>query len=333
MTWRGEPEPLSRRAWARVEARVFERIERGALLLPTNPPERSSRSIMLWSGAAALAIAASVLLWWRFEATPSVAAFVAAPAVAANAGDPTPPPSSSVTPVEAPLEMARTRIVTTLAPTQTMLGEAELLLGARSELTFSGSDRTGWWVGLVQGQVDCHVTPRLGRPAFVVEAGEAQVTVVGTRFTVRRQGDAISVSVTEGHVRVTSGSVESMLGPGEAWSSPQAEPSRTERARPTPPRRHRKSATPRRSGGRERFARAARLEASDPEAALTLYRELAQSRDPWSANALYAQARLELERGATARARGLLLRYVERYPKGSNASDVRALLRQREAGR
>jgi transmembrane sensor len=37
---------------------------------------------------------------------------------------------------------------------------------------------------------------------FVVEAGASRITVLGTRFVVRREGDAIKVAVAEGKVRV-----------------------------------------------------------------------------------------------------------------------------------
>jgi hypothetical protein len=82
---------------------------------------------------------------------------------------------------------------------------------------------------------------------------------------------------------------------------------------------------------RARFERAARLEASAPDLALTLYDELARSRGPWSANALYAQARLEFERGALPKAKALLVRYLQRHPSGVNAVDVRELLLEIDA--
>jgi Tfp pilus assembly protein PilF len=117
---------------------------------------------------------------------------------------------------------------------------------------------------------------------------------------------------------VASGSLELMLGPGEQWPAP-----------PVASHKYSRAAASQRA--RERFERAARLEASAPGKALTLYDDLAQSRGPWSANALYAQARLEFERGARAKAKALLLRYLQRYPSGVNALDVRKLLREIDA--
>lgn len=40
---------------------------------------------------------------------------------------------------------------------------------------------------------------------FVVEAGDSRVTVLGTRFTVRREGDAVRVLVAQGRVRLAGG--------------------------------------------------------------------------------------------------------------------------------
>jgi hypothetical protein len=77
---------------------------------------------------------------------------------------------------------------------------------------------------------------------------------------------------------------------------------------------------------RERFARAEAMESRDPATALSEYEALAREGGPWGANALYAQARLLLERGQRDRARALLQRYLELHPSGMNAEDARALL-------
>jgi ferric-dicitrate binding protein FerR (iron transport regulator) len=321
-----------------VEQRVFERLDRGALLLPATAAERRPVSALLWGAAAALVVAASVLFWWRFESATPSAARSADDALHAS---PRPQAAPALLPAaearaesEAPA-VESTRIVTTSASTQTTLGEAELSLAARSEVIVSGSDRTGWLIRLERGEVDCHVAPRGGRPDFVVQAADTRVSVVGTRFSVRRRGDAVSVRVREGQVRVLSGSLESMLGPGEEWPPPsaRAESTHDRRARSTPVSRSKRSkGAASREPARERFERASRLEASQPELALALYGELARSGGAWAANALYAQARLELERGSFATSRGLLARYIERYPKGLNIDDVRALLRRVDSG-
>jgi hypothetical protein len=76
----------------------------------------------------------------------------------------------------------------------------------------------------------------------------------------------------------------------------------------------------------DRFERAARLEDSDPEGALSIYDQLSREHGEWAANALFAAARLELERKHTAAARHLLESYLARFPQGGNAEDARELL-------
>jgi hypothetical protein len=160
----------------------------------------------------------------------------------------------------------------------------------------------------------------------VVEAGETRVTVVGTHFTVRREGVRASVSVREGHVQVDSGATHVRLGPGEDW------PDQEQAAPPAAPtdevRKNKRASRPSAQSAQRRFERAAGLEASDPAASAKLYEELARGRGPWAANALYARARLELERGHPERAKPLFERYLVRYPRGRNAADVRAQLQR-----
>ena len=74
------------------------------------------------------------------------------------------------------------------------------------------------------------------------------------------------------------------------------------------------------------FELAAQLEIRDPEAALRIYGELAAGDGGWAASALFASARLEGERGQTARARALCTTYLQRFPRGPNADDARVLL-------
>jgi hypothetical protein len=335
-------EPLSRPAWDRVEAGVFARLDRGEHLLPSidtdaqvfGQPSLGQRSFgqasivhaRRWALAGAFAAAASIALFWRFGASQDEAA-----------------PNHTV--AQAPVEVSapraprhEARIVSTDAPTETTLGEAAITLAAHSDVAVAGSDADGWLVRLDAGQVDCKVAPRRGRPPFVVQAGDTKVSVVGTRFTVTRSGSAARVSVSEGHVQVDSGSTHVLLGPGESWpSQPEAAPAlepiepepsdEPQRVEPVGGKRSTYVVTPR---AQQRFERAARLEAKDPKAALSIYQQLARGKGPWAANALYAQARLELERGRPQKAEPLLRRYLERHPQGMNAGDVRKLLGQIE---
>ena len=331
-------EPLSRPAGERVEAGLFARLDRGEHLAPPQheqgqaPIEAPARLALrrhAWWLAGVLAAAACIAVWFSF-----------------GSGDVTRVASSAppAAPVEGSLPAAvhEARIATTDTPTETTLGESVVVLAAHSDVNVSGSDTAGWRVRLEAGQVDCHVAPRRGRPPFIVQAGATQVTVVGTRFSVTRRGDTATVSVTEGKVQVDSGDSHVLLGPGESWSKPAANaqaPSADElderelddEAAPPSDVDEPASGVQPRSGkvvppAQQRFNRAARLESKNPRAALAIYRDLARGKGPWAANALYAQARLELELGHTERSKRLLLRYLERHPRGLNAADVRELL-------
>lgn len=306
-------EPLSRQAWERVETRLFERLSRGEHQPSPNVSVRSPAPVRVWLGAAALALTGTVLLWLVLdtlhhgsEAVAPVVAPLAAPVVSRPLE-----PLAPAAPLRSDSEI--TRIVTSSAETHTTLGEAALTLSANSDVRVRGSDERGWLVELERGEVQCEVAPRHGRPAFVVQAGETRVRVVGTRFSVAREGDGATVSVREGQVQVESGKAQVLLGPGERWPPAGTQP-KARASKQSP------------ESARARFERAARLEPSQPEKALRLYADLVKTRGPWAANALYAQARLESERGNRERARALLQRYLARYPKGVNAPDVRALL-------
>ncbi len=311
-------EPLSRPAWERVESGLFARLDRGEHLRP--PSVEAPAAVVPrrrgWWTAGVFAAAASLTLWWRVDASHEVA-----PVAQTRSA-----------------EVSTARIVTTEAPTQTTLGESVLLLAAHSDVNVSGSDASGWSVRLESGEVDCQVAPRQGRPPFVVQAGGTRVTVVGTRFSVQRVGAEARVSVTEGRVLVDSGDEHLLLGPGDSW--PKREPSAAplepavDAAAPIEeePSEVEPPAGPSRARARaqQRFDRAARLESKDPRAALAIYHALARGRGPWAANALYAEARLELELGHPKRAERLLRRYLSRHPSGLNAPDVRKLLERIE---
>jgi ferric-dicitrate binding protein FerR (iron transport regulator) len=330
-------EPLSRPAWERVEAGLFARLDRGEHLLPPEhelghgrpvdeAPARGARRHLWWL-AGAFAAAACIAVWLSVGAGGGVTAVVS--------------PGASVE-APAPAALHEARIATTDAPTETTLGESVVVLAAHSEVNVAGSDAAGWRVRLETGQVDCQVAPRHGRPPFVVQAGATQVTVVGTRFSVARRGDTATVNVTEGKVQVDAGESHVLLGPGESWSKPEASAvasdavSANGEAALEPPGADgddAELAAPRGKAAppaQQRFNRAARLESKNPRAAIAIYRDLARGKGPWAANALYAQARLELELGHTERAEKLLRRYLERHPRGLNAADVRALLERAE---
>ena len=234
---------------------------------------------------------------------------------------------------------------------QVRWGDAAITLEPGAAVVATGDDATGVVVVIERGAARFEVAPREARPAFTVVAGEVEVTVVGTRFRVERQGDDAAVSVDEGVVRVERGDVETTLERGErspaVAAAPAPAPTPTPAPAPAPaieieiepepeidpmPALPKKKATPTRAPAlvepspAERYAEAARLEASDVARARRIYQELATRGDGWGANALYALAVLESERGRAGAARRHLREYVERFPRGANAADARALL-------
>jgi transmembrane sensor len=91
----------------------------------------------------------------------------------------------------------------------TAVGESRRLAlpdGSRIELNTLSQVRTRIdderrEVWLEAGEAFFAVAPRAGRP-FVVHAGDRKITVLGTEFSVRRQGGQVTVAVVEGRVQL-----------------------------------------------------------------------------------------------------------------------------------
>jgi hypothetical protein len=80
------------------------------------------------------------------------------------------------------------------------------------------------------------------------------------------------------------------------------------------------------SAAQQAFEAAARSERAHPDRSAATYRQLAAGGTPWASNALFALARLQLDRGHQSEAADLLRSYLVRYPAGLNAADARELL-------
>jgi len=76
---------------------------------------------------------------------------------------------------------------------------------------------------------------------------------------------------------------------------------------------------------RVEYDRLAALEARSPDAALKGYMLLGRGNSRWAAPALYAAARLAVDR-RDPRAETFLGIYLQRFPDGANAADARKLL-------
>lgn len=81
------------------------------------------------------------------------------------------------------------------------LGDGSKIDLNTASLVHASITETGRDVWLEKGEAYFEVAHLNGRP-FVVHAGNRTVTVLGTKFSVRRDGDKVTVSVVEGRVRV-----------------------------------------------------------------------------------------------------------------------------------
>jgi hypothetical protein len=236
-----------------------------------------------------------------------------------------------------------TRVETAANGSRVEFGESTIDVGPTSEVRLAGDDAHGVLVTLDTGRVECDVTPRHGRPPFVVEAGSVEVRVIGTHFVVARSADGVVVDVQRGQVEVTANGQQALVGAGTHWPaapdmSPQVPPAGSSAApAATAPLGHAATVEPRTAAAqaprgvgalspRDQYEAASRLEAEQPAAAIALYRELAHQGGAWGENALFAAGRLVTDRGDQDEARRLLHEYLVRYPTGPNANDARQLL-------
>jgi hypothetical protein len=323
-------EPLSEQRWSRIERSLMSR-----LALEGNPaakglPAARSR----WSGRAWL-LAAAVL-------TALCGAVLMARGLPERAR------------AEHP-----SRITTGSTSSHLALSGLSLDVEPQSAVVVGAETPQGILVVIDRGSIVCQVAPRANDAPLIVQAGEARVRVVGTRFRVTRLGESARVRVQEGVVEVSSRGGTVRVRAGEEWPAElaRAEPAEalavpsapllafddaTKRPSSSPARstavaaRNRTtSAAPTAESGSAQepspsrqsvFEEAALLERSDPARAAKLYAGLESQGDSWAQNALYARGRLEATRGNQAEARRLLERYLDRFPNGSNAEDARAVL-------
>ncbi|HEX3770787.1 MAG TPA: FecR domain-containing protein [Polyangiaceae bacterium] len=323
-------EALSDTRWARIERNVLEASALNAARAPRSVPPRADAPPARWRlAAAALVLAGAVA---------TIAGGFAWRAMTPQAG-----------------REGTTRVETAANGSRVEFGESTIDVGPTSAVRLAGDDTRGVVVTLDRGQVECDVTPRKERPPFLVEAGGVEVRVIGTHFVVARTGDSgqdrVSVEVQRGVVEVTSGGVHALVPAGSRWPSapsavaptepppkdanaaprdvspsPPAEPSREPRAALDARGDARSAGASRAQAPREQYEAASRLEATQPSAAIALYRELAHQGGAWGANALFAAGRLEADRGDHDDARRLLREYLAKYPAGPNANDARELL-------
>jgi hypothetical protein len=318
-------EPLAESRWARIEHALFDAERRVWAPDSAGPaPPVGARGVAALVLAAALAVVVGALGVRSLQ-----------PA----AGTPT-------------------RVETAANGSHVEFGESTVDVGPESSVRLVGDDARGVLVIVDRGRVECEVTPRRGRPPFLVQAGAVEVKVIGTHFTVVRTGSKATVDVQHGQVEVTTGDGTWRVAAGAHWPSPDpaapeaTAPAASSEAAPapaaapwvapaaatststsTPASSWSATSSPRPAPAphaaltpRARYEAASRLEATDPDAALAQYRELARHGGSWGQNALFAAGRLDADRGNRDEAERLLAQYLSLYPSGANANDARELL-------
>lgn len=312
-----EIEPLSDARWSRIERNLFEQA--------LGAEETGHRRVSRWPGSA---LREAIPGGWRLAG----ALFVLVGAIAAISGVAA---WRYLLPDSHP---GMTRVETAANGSRVEFGESTIDVGPASAVRLAGGDSHGVIVTLDRGRVECDVTPRHERPPFVVEAGGVEVRVVGTHFVVARTADAVTVDVQRGTVEVTSDGQRSLVSAGAHWPlSPEVAPV-TPPTPPSPDATAEHGVAEARAGGsgpihapgsllpHDQYDAASKLEARQPAAALAIYRELARQGGSWGQNALFAEGRLQADRGDANEARHLLRDYLTRYPGGPNADDARRLL-------
>jgi len=312
-------EPLSEGRWARIERAVFNAdlegpgVDAGALVEAAPASRRRGAVALVLAGAVAAAFGA---VTWRALS------------------------SSGAGPVA-------TRVETTSQGSRVEVGESTVDVAPESAVRVTGDDAHGVSVLVESGRVECDVPPRRGRPAFLVEACGVEVRVVGTHFSVSCGHGAVSVDVQRGQVEVISGPEHAFVPAGAHWplpppdvvaTPPPATPAVVSHPKSPPDKPVSHAVGPETPAStfaakpsasqtaQEQYESASKREAREAEAAIGIYRYLAVRGGPWGMNALYAEGRLQVDRGRPDEARRALQEYLDRYPGGPNAEDARRLL-------
>ena len=123
-------------------------------------------------------------------------------------------------PASAPMEAAPMSVESASSRTVVDIGDAQIASEPATAFVVTRS-AGGVLVAMTRGKVELEVGKRGDRPPLIVRAGDTDVVVVGTHFTVD-YGDGrggASVSVTEGVVRVVHQQQEIRVAAGQRWAS------------------------------------------------------------------------------------------------------------------
>ncbi|MDB4982119.1 MAG: iron dicitrate transport regulator FecR [Myxococcales bacterium] len=174
--------PLSDSGLHRIERGVFAALDAPAPLVSPVPPRSGRRRFVALSFAAAAALVVVGVRQGRRGETPS-----------------------------------RAQITTTTSGSRIAITGAALEIAPESAVSFGAGKDGAMVVVLDRGAVTCEVAPRTNRAPFIVEAGMTRVTVIGTRFTVRRLGEHAAVSVEHGLVEVADTDMTELVHAGESF--------------------------------------------------------------------------------------------------------------------
>ena len=186
-------EPLPDLTWARLERQLWQTLDAPAPRVVEPPRARRWRWPAI-AGTAIAATAAIALMWPRGDG--------------ARLG-----PGE----VELAAPAKPSRIASAGAIAELSFGDADIRLAPHSTLFLGGDDQRGVDLLLERGRVSFEVAPRAGRAPFVVRAGAVRITVIGTAFTVARDGDSAQVAVTHGVVEVLAAGRLDHLTAGQLW--------------------------------------------------------------------------------------------------------------------
>jgi transmembrane sensor len=181
------------------------------------PEVSEARVNRLWGNVSAR-LEARPSRFWRWIIVCTALSGVATGAVLL-ARAPTPfgsPPGERAVLAEAKLETASDVLAVTL------VDGSKLSLASRTEVQVRGNQPSNVVLALSHGEVTCDVTHREGRK-FTVRAGDVQVRVVGTKFSVKAtpgEHPRVEVSVLRGAVEVFSErrpGIVARVAAGQSW--------------------------------------------------------------------------------------------------------------------
>jgi TolA-binding protein len=215
----------------------------------------------------------------------------------------------------------RSRIETQSSPSEVYIGAAAIEVSPQSAIWI---DRLADDISVTVDEGGMRLRVESDASPMQVHAGDVRIEVMSTDFSVFRQANRVNVEVAAGSLILFARGNRITLEAGDTWPVPTATAAPSIE-KPRPPTRSSKQKK-KEPSPRSLFQQATELEASAPEAAIALYKQVAKGSGAWAANALFAQGRLHHARGEQKRARAILAQYLQRFPEGPNAADAKALL-------